>query len=171
MVVSYAQTEGGKKTKAERKSEKERLKKENQIKENARWVLIQEKAESREFVIEIERVGNNAVSKRLNFVSVRNNRVIIQFETSSYSSENGLGGVTFDGTIANYKYTSAKNDNKPLYVCFDASINGTSRDIRVFISVTKSGRAVVTYNSGTENQGFFMPPDEANIIIGVDMWD
>ena len=169
-MVSNAQNITKKEEKEARKAEKEKLKKEAAEKEAAQWLVYQKLAEDKEFVVEISKLGNRLVSKRLNFLYSHGNRVVIQFETNAYSSENGLGGRTIDGTISNYNYTPPKNENKPIYINFDITSTFNQKNYNITITVYSGGTALISFGGGISNvKGFFMSRKEANINTGVDM--
>lgn len=176
-LVSSAQDTDKKKTKEDRKAEKARIKKEKEEKENADWILFQSLAENKRFVAEFDKVTNSktgeqyTLNRRINFIAVNGNKVVIQFQSHPYLASNGLGGITIDGTITNYKYTPPKNDKKPIVISFNVDSKNTLRGSNIRISVTKGGITTVSMGSSPNIYGIFTTPENANINMGVNMWN
>ncbi|MBC8321864.1 MAG: DUF4251 domain-containing protein [Bacteroidetes bacterium] len=168
-MFSNAQEDIKMTTKNQRKAEKEIKKKEKEEKEAADWLVYQKLAQDRQFVAQIEKINAVPVSRRLNFLLVDGERAVIQFETHTYLSENGLGGRTIDGTIVNYKYTPPKNDKSSIFINYDVSSKFMSGIINVSITVTKSGSSTISIGSASFIYGHFWPIEDSNINIGVDM--
>ena len=162
--------------KEQRKAEKAQLKIEKEEKEAADWLMYQQLAENRRYVVEFDKVTNTKtgeqyiLSKRLNFLALRNDRVVIQVQTHPYLSDNGLGGTTIDGTVSNYKYVAPKNDKKPIVISFNVASKLALRGLNVRITITKGGMTSITLGSSPTIYGFFLQPEDANINIGVNMW-
>lgn len=162
--------------KEQRKIEKAELKKEKNEKEDANWLIYQKIAQEKEYVVEFQRTFNPKtgveliLTRRLNFLYVHGDSVIIQFETSQYFSENGLGGRTINGIISNYKYVPPKDDKKPIFINFNVTQKFQQRPVNVSITATKDGITTITFGTISSVYGIFLPVQEANINIGVDMW-
>ena len=175
-MFSYAQENVKLTKKEQRKAEKAQLKKEKEEKEAADWLMYQQLAENRRYVVEFDKVTNTKtgeqyiLSKRLNFLALRNDRVVIQVQTHPYLSDNGLGGTTIDGTVSNYKYVAPKNDKKPIVISFNVASKLALRGLNVRITITKGGMTSITLGSSPTIYGFFLQPEDANINIGVNMW-
>jgi len=165
-----AQDDTNMNSRQKRKAEKEKQKKEKEEKDAADWLIYQKLAANKTYAIQFDRIVNTPVSKRLNFLYVNGNRVVLQFETNSYWSENGLGGRTFDGVISNYKYKAPKNKNKPIYISFDMTSKFDQQQFNISITVYGSGSSQISLGGGTASvYGNFLPIEEANINIGNDM--
>lgn len=162
--------------KEQRKAEKAKKKKEMEDKEAADWLVYQKLAQNQQYVIEFDKFSNPrtgeqyVLSRRLNFLYAKVDRIIIQIETSTYLSENGLGGRTINGVISNYKYKPPKSDKKPIFINFDVTTKLSARKINVSITINKGGMATLSFGSGPNIYGIFIPVNEANINVGVDMW-
>ncbi|NQU34088.1 MAG: DUF4251 domain-containing protein [Bacteroidetes bacterium] len=175
-MFSYAQ-EDVKLTREQKKAEKAIKKKEKEAKEATNWVLLQSLAENKRFVAEFDKVVNSLtgeqyiLSSRLNFVAVDGDHVVIQFQTHTYLSDNGLGGRTIDGTISDYKYTPPKNSKSPIVISFNVSSEHTFRGSNVRITVTEDGLTTISLGSSPNIYGVFVSPEDANINIGVKMWN
>lgn len=175
-MFSNAQEDVKMTKKEQRKIEKAELKKEKNEKEDANWLIYQKIAQEKEYVVEFQRTFNPKtgveliLTRRLNFLYVHGDSVIIQFETSQYFSENGLGGRTINGIISNYKYVPPKDDKKPIFINFNVTQKFQQRPVNVSITATKDGVTTITFGTISSVYGIFLPVQEANINIGVDMW-
>ncbi len=175
-MFSNAQENTETKTKDQRKAAKDQKKKEKEEKETADWVMYQQMAQNRRYVVEFDKATNTrtgeqyVLSRRLNFIALRKDRVVIQVQTHPYLSDNGLGGTTIDGTVTNYKYVAPKNDKKPIVISFNVASKLALRGLNVRITVSKGGMTSISLGSSPTIYGFFLQPEDANINIGVNMW-
>ena len=169
-MVSNAQEDTKLTEKQQRKANKEKAKKEKEEKEAADWLFYQKLAEDHTFVIQFDKIGTQLVSRRLNFLYANGDDITIQFETSNYASENGLGGRTINGTISNYKYSPPKNDNKPIFINFDITSKFNQKNYNISVSVYSGGTALISFGGGVSQiYGTFLAIEDASINIGVDM--
>lgn len=176
VVFSYSQ-EDKKKTRAERKAEKEQRKLEEKKKVEAQWVKDQEMAKNQNFIVEFTRVTDNRtgtvynLTPRTNFIAVNGNRVVIQVETNVYLADNGLGGITIDGDLSDYKYNPPEGKKGTIQVSFNVSSQSTFRGSNVTISVGKEGYTTVTIGSSPMIFGNFVSPEESKITVGGSFWN
>jgi len=175
-MVSNAQEDVRLTEKQQRKADKEKEKKAKEEKEAAEWLVFQKLAEDQTFVVQFEKITNPktgkvyVVSRRLNFLYANGEEIKIQFETSNYGSENGLGGRTIDGVISNYKYKPPKNNNKPIYINFDITSKFNQKNYNISISVYSGGTALISLGGGSSQiNGTYLPIEDASINMGVDM--
>lgn len=114
--AAVAQTSGKEQRKIER-AEKKRLKEEARKKEHESLMsMVQDQA----FVLEAYTLtGRNMnryqVAPNTNFVSVEGDRLTVQTANGFNFGYNGLGGITINGTITDYKVLPSKN-NKSISV-------------------------------------------------------
>jgi len=156
--------------KQQRNAEKEKSKKEKEEKEDAQWLVFQKLAEEQTYVVQFDKIGVHLVSRRLNFLYTNGEDVVIQIETSTYASENGLGGKTISGTISNYKYSPPKKKNKPIFINFDITSKFNQKNYNISISVYSGGTALISFGGGVSQiNGTFLPIEDASINMGVDM--
>lgn len=167
-VGLYGQnTSSEKETKKQQREEKKLAAK---AQEEAQWLQYQELARNKNFVVEITQIGdNNSFSGRLNFLYVHNDSVTFQVPTYGPFSTNGLGGMTINGWITNYKYTPPAKSNKPIVIEFDIQAKNRSGFLNVDLTVYGDGTAVVSM--GVDFSGNFMNPASSQIIRGADMRD
>ena len=169
-AVSNAQEDAKLSEKQQRKVDKAEKKKEKEAKEAADWLVYQKLAEDQTYVIQFNKIGVNLVSRRLNFLYANGDDVIIQFETATYASENGLGGKTISGTISNYKYSPPKNDKKPIFINFDITSKFNQKNYNISITVYTGGTALISFGGGVSQiNGTFLAIEDASINMGVDM--
>lgn len=116
----------------------------------ANFKAIDTLLQKRTFVLEAEflqgRYGQEIpVSANINFIKVQSPGVVLQTGSTSYagSGANGVGGVTAEGTINNYKITS---DEKRLNhtVFFSTTTQIGTYDILLRISADASATATIT---------------------------
>lgn len=176
VITAIGQNDSGKLSRKQRKAEKEKLKKEKEEKENAQWAVLQSIAKNKRFVAQLDHISDMktgqmiTLNSRLNFIAVSGDKVVIQFETNTYLANNGLGGLTIDGTINDYKYTPPKNDNKPIVISFNVTSKQAFRGYNVSISVSKGGITNVSMGATPNIYGTFLTPEDANINMGVNMF-
>ena len=173
IVGSHAQVDmnsGHKMTRQEKKlAEKKQKEKE--------WKLLQELAEDKSYIVQFSRFTNTRngkiynLNRRLNFIAVNGDRVIIQVETNQYLSDNGLGGIPIDGTINNYKFQEPKNNKGAIKINFNVSSETTFRGTNINITVGKDGFATITVGNSPLIVGDFMNPKDSDINLGVTFWN
>jgi Domain of unknown function (DUF4251) len=101
----------------ERRQLQKQLKKEQQAEQAAqKMVLTKLMVEHQTFVLEADRLkdkrGNTVnVSSMINFVACDSVNGVIQIGSNSYVGMNGVGGITLEGPIANYKYELNEKNN------------------------------------------------------------
>ncbi len=170
VLFSFGQEESVKMTKEEKNAEKVRVKKEKEDKNDADWLVIQEIAKSRKFVIEFDRfTSGRQLNSRLNFIAVYGKKVVLQLETGPLANNNGLGGLTIDGVITDFKYTPPKNNKKPAFISFNVTSKQTSQASNVNITIYKGRRADLSLGGAPNVQGDFLAPEESQIFIGLNM--
>ncbi len=177
VVTSFSQEEIKKKSKAEKKTEREQHKLEEKKQEDALWLKNQSMAENKNFVVEFVRVNDNRngqvinLSPRTNFIAVNGNRIVIQVETNPYLADNGLGGVTIDGELSDYKYSPPEGKKGTIDISFNITSQSTFRGSNVTISVGKGGYAMVTIGQSPVINGNFLSPEESSITVGGSFWN
>ncbi len=126
------------------------------------------------FTLEADQVvfkyGHRAyVSPTTNFVAVADGRATAQVAFNiPAAGPNGIGGVTVEGPITDYKMTTDKKGNTML----SANVMGVSLSARLFITMCKgSNKAsieiVPTFNTRRITlEGVILPPDKSFVIKG-----
>ncbi len=126
------------------------------------------------FTLEADQVvfkyGHRAyVSPTTNFVAVQDGRATAQVAFNIPAvGPNGIGGVTVEGPITEYKMTADKKGNTML----TANVMGTSLSARLYISMCKgtnkaSIEILPTFNSRRITlEGVILPPDKSFVIKG-----
>ena len=160
-------------SKKEQKQLKKQLKKEQQEEENAkRAVMVGLMIEAQTFVLEAERLQDNRgntvnVSSMINFIASDSVHGVIQTGSDLYIGGNGVGGVTVEGPVTNYKYTY--NEKKGTYsVSFNVRSVIGAYDVRM--SVYGEGRAEATVTSNWPGRlsysGYLVPPGVSKVYKG-----
>lgn len=109
------------------------------------------------FVLEADYVGNQTgdrvpVTSNLNFIRVDSNKVTMQLGSFQGIGINGVGGVTVDGRITNYKLhkMDSKKGNVSYYVSMTIISSAGNYDINM--SVGETGRADATISGTVSGQ-------------------
>jgi hypothetical protein len=104
--------------------------------------------ERRTFVLEANYLQNRygdqvPVSSLINFIKVEKPSVVLQTGSNAISGSNGVGGVTAEGTISNWKVT--KNEKRLNYTVFFSTVtNIGTYDILLRIGADASATATIT---------------------------
>ena len=140
--------------------------------ENVEYQLTKNMVDSMQFVLEADymanRTGNRIpVSSGLNFIKVDSSHVVLQTGNNGRVGNNGLGGVTADGTIS--KWSVRKDEkNRSFYITMDVMSN--IGIYTVFIDVSSSGRATARLTGLGSGQltwdGNLVPLRESRVFKG-----
>ena len=156
-----------------KKLEKE-LKKEQKAEQAAqKQKVVDAMVQYHRFVLEAntlkDKRGNSLqVSSNINFVASDSISGVIQVGSNTYIGRNGVGGVTVEVSIANYKYTLNERSGSYNITYFLRTPVG-SYDVR--ISVSPDGRADADVSSTTwgdrlRYSGFLVPPGMSRVYKG-----
>lgn len=160
-------------SKKEQKKLMKELKKEQQAEEAAKKnVMTALMVEGQTFVLEADRLqdskGNTvSVSSMINFIACDSVNGVVQIGSDHYIGGNGVGGVTVEGPVTNYKYSL--NEKKGTYsVSFNVRSTIGSYDVR--ISVYGEGRADATVTSNWPGRlnysGYLVSPANSKVYKG-----
>ncbi len=159
--------------KEQRQLEKE-LKKEQRAEKAAQQAaVVDAMVHYNKFVLEVntlkDKRGNSIqVSSKINFIASDSITGVIQVGSNTYIGRNGVGGVTVDGSIADYKYT--KNEkNGSYYITYYLRTPVGSYDVR--ITAYSDGRADADVSSTTwgdrlRYSGYLVPPGISLVYKG-----
>lgn len=162
--------------KEQRKLEKE-LKKEQQAEAAAQQAAVVDAMVTyRRFVLEAntlkDKRGNSIqVVSNLNFIAADSLTGVIQVGSNAYIGRNGVGGVTVDGSIADFKAT--KNEKNGSYnITYMLRTPVGNYDVRISVSV--NGRADADIRSTTwgnmlRYSGFLVPPGVSRVYKGTSL--
>jgi len=103
------------------KTTKESKKEQRKAKMEAEYKMTDSILSARKFVLEAHQLRNKQgaqinVTPNLNFVSVDSLRAVIQIGSNERAGYNGVGGITVDGKVSNWKY--AKDDKRKTFTIF-----------------------------------------------------
>ncbi len=161
-------------SKKEQKQLEKELKKEQKAEEAAQKAQIVEvMVHYQRFVLEAntlrDKRGNSVqVSANLNFIASDSITGVIQVGSNTYIGDNGVGGVTVEGSISDYKYTV--NEKSGSYsISYYLRTPVGSYDIRM--NASPDGRADASVSSTTwgdklNYSGFLVPPAMSRVYKG-----
>ena len=174
-VAAGAQTERRIYTKAEqeRAQKREVEKRIEAIQDSIRSVEAFTALEQLDFVLEANRLsfkhGETAfVTSNTNFVSLSDDKAVIQVAPFNGGGPNGVGGITLEGRASNIKLKTDKKGN----VTLTMSVSGTGLSATVDISLPKNGyMASVTVNPNFHSNrvtlyGILLPTDKSDVYKG-----
>ena len=149
------------------RAERKRLKEEARLRQQEMLIDL---VEDKTYVLEANTLSNTyrqfQVSPTTNFVKVQGNRVVIQTGNSFSMGYNGLGGITLNGTINNYKYIEEKNGATVFIQFYDPVLGHSTLNLNV--QSNGQARAMVIGNWGRRAifQGQFVALEDARIFKG-----
>lgn len=175
VVAAGAQTERRIYTKAEQESvrNREMEKRLEAIQDSIRAVEAFCALEQLDFVLEANRLafkrGETAfVTSNTNFVSLSDDKAVIQIAPFYGGGPNGVGGITLEGRASNIKMKTDKKGN----VTFTMNVSGTGLSATVDISLSKNSyMASVTINPNFHSNritlyGDLLPTDKSSVFKG-----
>ncbi len=161
-----------KKSSKDKKAERELKKQEEQQLREAQWKVFQVLAQEQKFIVEFARVTDTRtgmvynLSPRTNFIAISGDKVVVQVETNEYLASNGLGGVTVQGSLSNYKYEPPKNEKGSIQISFNVTSENTFRGTNVQINVGSEGYSYVTIGNSPTIYGNFKSLEESEALVG-----
>lgn len=164
-------------SKKEQKQLEKELKKEQKAEETARQAeVVRAMVEYHKFVLEVntlkDRRGNSLqVSSNINFIASDSITGVIQVGSNTYIGRNGVGGVTVEGSITEYKYTTHKNGGS-YYITYYLRTPVGSYDVR--ITAYSDGRADADVSSTTwgdklHYSGYLVPIGISRVFKGMSL--
>jgi hypothetical protein len=161
-------------SKQEQKQLEKELKKEQKAEEQAQTAaVVSAMVEYSQFVLEAntlkDKRGNSLnVSSNLNCIAADSLNGVIQVGSNSYIGSNGVGGVTVQGQIADYKYT--KNEKNGTYtITYYLRTPVGSYDVRISAYPDSRANADVrstTWGDKLSYSGFLVPPGISRVYKG-----
>lgn len=177
LSVSYAQSSNSSRH-AERKAQRDAERAQMKAQEAAENAVSYEDAvqalNNRKFVLEADQVifrnGQSAfVTSNTNFVWVNEEKGTVQVAfNTAYPGPNGIGGITVDGSVSDFKATTDKRGN----INCQFSIQGIGISAQVFLSLTNGGnKASVDINPNFNGNtmtlsGKLLPLKQSSIYKG-----
>jgi hypothetical protein len=164
-------------SKQEQKRLEKELKKEQKAEDQAQTAaVVSAMVEYGRFVLEAnmlkDKRGNSLnVSSNLNFVAVDSLTGVIQVGSNSYIGRNGVGGVTVEGQVSDYKYI--KNEKNGTYtITYYLRTPVGSYDVRVSAFPDSRANADVrstTWGDKLSYSGFLVPPGISRVYKGMSL--
>jgi hypothetical protein len=175
MLSAFAQEENSVDTQTTKKLTKAQKAEQRRIEAEETAKLVDWMVNNRKFVLEANTVSNQSgeriqVSSRINFIAIDSNKITIQLATmSGIGGYNGMGGITTDGTISQFKITKLgkKSNGYSIQVLAMTSIG--SYDIFFSVSPNSNADASVGGNWGGKlnYHGFLIPLQKSKIFKGM----
>lgn len=164
-------------SKKEQKQLEKELKKEQKAEELAKKAeVVTAMVQYHRFVLEAnmlkDKRGNSLiVSSDINFIAADSISGVIQVGSNGYVGRNGVGGITVEGSIADYKYTKHEKSGS-FSVSYYLRTPVGSYDVR--LTVYPDGRANANVSSTTwgdklSYSGFLVPPGISRVYKGTSL--
>ncbi len=134
--------------------------------------LVEHMVSTQRFILEadmlFDKYGNsNTVQSAINFIAVDSLSGVIQIGDVMYIGSNGLGGVTIEGTVRNYRWE--KNEKRGSFtVFFNISSSMGSYDVNMSIGSGGNAEATVrgTFSGSIRYSGTLVHPAQSRIFKG-----
>ena len=160
-------------SKKEQKQLQKQLKKEQKAEEAAmKAAVVQLMVEQQRFVLEADRLrdkrGNTVnVSSMINFIALDSIHGVIQVGSNSYVGLNGVGGITVEGPMNNYKYSRSEKSGT-YQVSYNLQTTAGTYDVQM--TVYPEGRADALISSSWPGKlnymGYLVPPAVSKVYKG-----
>ncbi|GMT46186.1 MAG: hypothetical protein IEMM0006_2018 [bacterium] len=164
-------------TKSEqRKLEKQKKKEERKKKSLASRQYYTKLIKSRRFVFQATRLYDSygryySVTPDINFVAIKDNKIILQFGFQGIQGWNGVGGITAEGFLKNYRFYPGKNNKQAMTVTaqIQPKFGGASPYFTMSISNDGSADIQVTLDNGglLRMGGQIYTPSQASVYKGL----
>lgn len=174
LLIFPAISQGQELSKKEQRKLQKELKKEQQAEEAAKKAaLVDLMVEYRQFVLEADQLrdkrGNTVnVPSMINFIALDSIHGVIQIGSNQYVGMNGVGGITVEGPISNYK--STRNEKSGVYN-ISYMLRSTTGSYDVRLSISPNGRADASVSSNWPGRvnyiGYIVPPATSRVYKGV----
>lgn len=161
--------------KEQRKLEKQKKKVARQKKEAASRKFYSHLIQSKRWVFQATRLFGPSgqffsVTPDLNFVAVYDDKIILQFGFQGVIGWNGVGGVTAEGFLRDFKFDPGKNQKQAMSVSshIQPKFGGGSPYFTMTIGNDGSAEITVTLNNGQMLRmgGQIYTPDESSVYKG-----
>lgn len=138
--------------------------------------IIQYLVQGQRFILKADYISGNtgrryAANSILNFISVDSLDAIIQLGSSTGIGYNGVGGITIDGRVTNYKLE--EKQNKKGFINYSITLYVTSSlgvfDIQIWVSSSGNADATVrgNYSGAVTFSGKLVPLGQSQIYKGM----
>ncbi len=161
--------------KEQRKLEKQKKKEERKKRSLNSRKFYAKLIKNKQFVFQATRLygpaGNYySVTPDINFVAIKGNKIILQFGFQGVLGWNGVGGVTAEGFLTNYRFYPGKNNKQALTVTahIQPKYGGSSPFFTMNISNDGSADIQVTLDNGgvLRMGGQVYAPSQASVYKG-----
>ena len=161
--------------KEQRKLEKQKKQKQRQKRNLASREFYSKLIQSKQWVFQATGLYGPygqyySVSPTLNFVAVHNNKIIVQFGFEGVIGWNGVGGVTAEGFLSDFKFNPGKNKNQAMTVSahIQPKYGGGSPYFTMYINNDGSAQISVTLINGgvLQMNGQVYTPAQSSVYKG-----
>ena len=173
-TVTYAQSSSSEVKRAERKAQRDAEKARIRAQEERAYTIAARALQDGKFVLEADQLvfkrGRSAfVSSITNFVMMDGNHASVQVASNStIAGPNGIGGITVDGNVRGFKFSSDKRGNTNC----NFSVQGVGISAQVHITLTRGGNkasARISPNFHSNNltlNGNLVPLSQSSVFKG-----
>jgi hypothetical protein len=160
--------------KEQRKLEKQKKKEARKKADKVMRAKYRDLLENKHFVFEGQKVylpngDNTNIATNVNFIAVKDNQIVVQFDFPGLNGPNGLGGVTARGKLQNWTFDPGKNAKQAMTVSGQVTPLGSANRVVFTITVSNDGFAdaqINLNNSSFRLTGQVVSFDEADVIMG-----
>jgi len=136
------------------KPDKQSMKEAKKAQLTANFYVLDSLLRSGRYVLEADFLQNKygsrvSVPPMLNFIRVDGPKGVLQTGSDTRQGYNGVGGVTAEGSIVNYKIT---NDNKHLSTTVTFNLVSTLGNYDIFLTVSADNNAKATISGSTSGR-------------------
>lgn len=171
-ITLHAQNEGVLSKKEQRKLLKEERRRISMVQEELKIQQVEHMVKSATFVLEANTIFDkygtpHQVTPSINFILVDSLYGVIQVGTNMGLGQNGVGGVTVEGTINNYELNF--NEKKHNYD-LNFNVKGFTGSYSVFMNISENGHAEArvggTYSGSIRYSGNLVHPSVSKVYKG-----
>lgn len=161
--------------KEQRKLEKQKKKEEREKKSLASRQYYAKLIKNKQFVFQATRLYGPygryySVTPDINFVAVKDNKIILQFGFQGVVGWNGVGGVTAEGFLKDYRFYPGKNNKQAMTVTAHIRPKGAGGSPYFTMNISNDGSAdiqVILENGETLRMGGQVyAPSQASVYKG-----
>jgi len=175
VLSAYAQEESSVDSETTKKLTKAQKSEQRKLEAEETAKLVDWMVNNRKFVLEANAISNQSgerhqVSSRINFIAIDSNKIVIQLASlSGIGGYNGMGGITADGTITQFKIGKLGKKSNGYTIQLLAMTSIGTYDIFFSVSPNSNADASVGGNWGGKlnYHGFLIPLEKSRIFKGM----
>jgi hypothetical protein len=161
--------------KEQRKLEKQKKKEEREKKSLASRQYYAKLIKNKQFVFQATRLYDSygryyLVTPDINFVAIKDNKIILQFGFQGVQGWNGVGGVTAEGFLTDYRFYPGKNNKQAMTVTAYIQPKGAGGSPYFTMNISNDGSADIQVTLGNGGLlrmgGQVYAPSQASVYKG-----